>query len=112
MMQFVGTIVVGNVYDVQPRAKKEGDPTPPKKKMISFTVADELGTKYPCQMWEDDPQFAPLAQVIASARRCPVQMEIASYSLRIRKMPDGKDQPQINFIVTRVAIPNLGLQAA
>jgi hypothetical protein len=112
MMSFAGFIKAGGLYEVQPKAKKQGDPTPPKKQMISFTAVDELGNSFACQMWEDDAQFAELAQVIASARRQPVQFEVAGYTSRLRKFQDNTEKPQTNFVVTRVSLPQLGLQAA
>ena len=44
----VGTIKAGGAYEVN---GKKG-----KQIMISFTVIDELGNGYACQMWPDDPQ--------------------------------------------------------
>ncbi|GCE17951.1 hypothetical protein [Dictyobacter kobayashii] len=107
MMTFIGFVKAGGVYDVTPKNK----PTE-KKQMISFTVTDELGNSFACQMWQDDPQFSQLAQVIESARRQPVQFEVAGYTSRLRTFKDGTEKPQTNFIVTRVSLPNMGLQAA
>lgn len=81
-------------------------------RLLSFTVADEMANTWPCQMWKDDPQQDQLIAVIPSARRQPVQLEVVSYSLRMRKMPDGKEQPQVNFVVSRVSLPTLKIQAA
>ena len=80
--------------------------------MISFTAVDERGNSFACQMWPDDPQFPQLAQVIAQARRQQITFEVAGYTSRLRKFQDGREQPQTNFIVTRVSLPGMGLAAA
>jgi hypothetical protein len=49
--------------------------------------------------------------VIEQARRQPIQFEVAGYTVRLRKMKDGTQQAQGNFVVSRVSIPSLGLQA-
>ncbi len=96
-----GTIKTGGAFEVTTKSNT-------KMIMISFSVVDELGTAYPCQMWPDDPQHEQLAQVIGGARRYPVSCLVSSYSLRMRKFKDGRpDQPQINFVVSSVTIPNL-----
>lgn len=107
MMSFAGFVKAGGVYDVTPKNK----PTE-KKQMISFTAVDELGNSYACQMWPDDPQFAQLAQAIPSARRQQITFEVAGYTSRMRKFQDGTERPQTNFVVTRVSLPALGVQAA
>jgi hypothetical protein len=107
MMTFAGFVKGGGVFDITPKNK----PTE-KKQMISFTAVDELGNSFACQMWPDDPQFGQLAQVIGQARRQQIHFEVAGYTSRLREFPDGRKQPQTNFVVTRVSLPNLGLQAA
>ena len=93
-----GTVKTGGAFAIKTR--KGEDST-----LISFVVVDEMGTAYPCQMWPDDPQHAQLAQVIGNARRQPVQCLVSSYSIRMRKFNDGRpEQPQVNFIVSNVAI--------
>lgn len=106
MMTFVGFVKFGALYDVT--AKGNGE----KKQMISFVAVDETGTSYACQMWPDDPQFPHVAQVIGNARRQQVQFEVAGYTSRLRKFKDGTERPQTNFVVTRVSLPSLGVQAA
>lgn len=98
VMAFTGTVKGGGAYNVKGRDGSE-------KPMVSFTVVDELGTTYPCQMWPDDPQHAQLAQVIGNARRQQVSFTVAGYTLRMRKFADGTEKPQINFIVSDVAFP-------
>ncbi len=102
MMGFSGTVKGGTSFLIK------GGPD----RLLSFTVADEAANTWPCQMWKDDPQQDQLIAAIPSARRQPVQLEVVSYSLRMRKMPDGKEQPQVNFVVSRVSLPNLQIQAA
>jgi hypothetical protein len=103
MMTFQGFVKAGGVYQVGPEGAK--------KPMISFTAVDELGNTYACQMWPDDPQFQQFAQAIPQARRQGIAFEIAAYTSRLRKFKDGSTNPQTNFIVTRVSIPTLNLQA-
>ncbi|GCE17287.1 hypothetical protein [Dictyobacter kobayashii] len=101
-MTFTGFVKAGGVYEVG----KD------KKPMISFTAVDELGNTYACQMWQDDPQFQQLAQAIPQSRRQQISFEVAAYTSRMRTFKDGSEKPQTNFIVTRVSVPALGLQAA
>jgi hypothetical protein len=103
-MIFQGTVKSGGVFDVN---CKDGS----KKTLVSFTAVDEIGNVFACQMWPDDPQQADLARVIEQARRQPIQFEVAGYTVRLRKMKDGTQQAQGNFVVSRVSIPSLGLQA-
>jgi hypothetical protein len=106
MMTFSGTVKNGGVYDV---GGKDGS----RKQLISFTVVDEVGNSFACQMWPDDPQHAQLAQVIPNARRQPVQFEVAGYTVRMRSFKDGRpDAPQANFIVTNVQFPRYGQASA
>src|SRR5207244_1335078 len=84
VMEFTGTVKAGGAYTVRGRDGSE-------KQMISFTVVDEVGNSFPCQMWPDDPQHVQLAQVIGEARRQRVQLNVASYTLRMRKFPDGSE---------------------
>ena len=100
MMQFSGTVKQGGFFEVNCR---DGS----KKIMISFTVADELGNTFACQMWPDDQQHSQLVDIIGSARMQPVQFTVAGYTSRLRKFQDGKEQPQTNFIVTNVVFPNM-----
>ena len=102
VMTFHGTMKGGKAFPI-----KGGAST-----LLSFTTVDELGNTWPCQMWSDDPQQAVLVPVIDSARRQPVQFEIASYAVRPRKFADGTEKPQVNFVVSRVSIPGLNIQAA
>ena len=95
----VGTIKSGGAYEVN---GKKG-----KQIMISFTVIDELGNGFACQMWPDDPQHTRLAQVIDQARRRPVQCTIAGYSVRERVDQNGATRLQANFVVTDVVIPGV-----
>ncbi|GCF08092.1 hypothetical protein [Dictyobacter arantiisoli] len=104
-MYFSGTVKGGNAFDI----KTKNGPS----KLISLTAIDEVGNSWPCQMWPDDPQHTQLVSVIASARRQPVQLEVVNYSLRMRKFTDGRaDQPQVNFIVSRVSLPSLNVSVA
>ncbi len=73
-----------------------------KAQLVALDIADEIGNVYPCQMWPDDPQHGELAAAIDNLRRQPVQAIFSGYSLRMRPMADGKERPQINFIVTNV----------
>src|SRR5579859_3001009 len=99
-MTFQGTVKNGGAYNVN---GKDGS----TKVMISFTVADEVGNTFSCQMWPDDPQHGQLSQMIGSMRRQPVQFVVAGYTVRMREFKDGKPaQPQANFIVTSVSFPN------
>lgn len=98
-MRFTGTVKNGGAYDVKGR---DGS----VKVMISFTVADELGNTFSCQMWPDDQQHQQLAGVIATMRRQPVGFDVAGYTVRMRKFQDGHEAPQANFIVTNVDFPN------
>jgi len=109
MMTLSGTVTFGKVFGVT----EGGKPLPDAKKkpMISFLVADEIGNKYACQMWGDDQQFSWLAQVIESATYQLVQLEVKSLVSRLRKFPDGKEQPQTNFVVRNVQFPNLQRQS-
>ena len=102
VMSFSGTVKSGTSFLIK------GGPD----RLLSFTVADEAANTFPCQMWKDDAQQDQLIAAIPSARRQPVQLEVVSYSLRMRKMPDGKEQPQVNFVVSRVSLPSLKIQAA
>ena|SRR5690242_19462745 len=90
-----GTIKNGGAYEVN---GKRG-----KQIMISFTVVDEFGNGYACQMWPDDPQHEQLAQVIGMARRRQVQCVVAGYSVRERTDQNGNARLQANFVVTEVA---------
>src|SRR5437764_6099797 len=94
-----GTIKAGGAYEVN---GKKG-----KQTMISFTVIDELGNGYACQMWPDDPQHEQLAQVIGFARRRQVQCTVAGYSVRERVDQNGTSRLQANFVVTDVVIPGV-----
>ncbi len=106
MMNFSGTVKNGGVYTV-------GGNDGSQKQLISFNVVDEVGNSYACQMWPDDPQHAQLASVIQSARRQPIQFEVAGYTVRMRKFKDGRpDAPQANFIVTNVQFPRYGQSSA
>ncbi len=105
MMMFTGTVKSGGAYQVK---GKDGS----QKTLVSFVAVDEIGNSFACQMWSDDPQQPDLARVIASARRQPVQFEVAGYTVRMRKMKDGSEHPQGNFVVSRVSLPTLNLQAA
>lgn len=97
-MYFTGTVKAGAV--------NRGDGT--KKQMIWFSAVDEVGTTFPCQVWQDDPQFAELAPVFdQGVRRHQVQFLVANYTLRMRKFQDGHEAPQINFVVSDVAFPAL-----
>src|SRR5437764_7792223 len=90
----IGTIKNGGAYEVN---GKKGPQV-----MISFTVIDELGNGYACQMWPDDPQHTQLAQVIEQARRRPVQCTIAGYSVRQRVDQNG-NTIRIKLRATRFA---------
>ncbi|GCE31527.1 hypothetical protein KDA_70110 [Dictyobacter alpinus] len=105
MMNFIGTLKFGAAYNVDGKDKS-------KKGMISFTVADEIGNTFSCQMWEDDPQFANLAQGIEQMRFQPVQFTIKSYVSRMRTFKDGTERPQTNFIVANVSFPNAAAPAS
>jgi hypothetical protein len=101
----IGTIKSGGAYEVN---GKKG-----KQIMISFTVVDELGNGYACQMWPDDPQHEQLAEVIGLVRRRQVQCMVAGYSVRERVDQNGNTRLQANFVVTDVIIPGvIGAQAA
>ncbi len=104
MMTLQGTLKFGAPYNADGKDKS-------KKGMISFTVADEIGNIYSCQMWEDDPQFADLAQNIERMRFQPVQLVIKSYVARMRKFKDGTEKPQANFIAADVRFPSLNAAA-
>jgi len=95
----LGTIKNGGAYEVN---GKKG-----KQIMISFTVVDELGNGYACQMWPDDPQHAELAEVIGLVRRRQVQCTVAGYSVRERVDQNGNTRLQANFVVTDVIIPGV-----
>src|SRR5215472_8612185 len=95
----VGTIKAGGAYEVN---GKKG-----KQIMISFTVIDELGNGYACQMWPDDPQHEQLAEVIGLVRRRQVQCTVAGYSVRERVDQNGNTRLQANFVVTDVVIPGV-----
>ena len=95
----VGTIKNGGAYNIQ---SKKGPQI-----MISFTVIDELGNGFACQMWPDDPQHQALAQVIDHARRRQVQCTVAGYSVRERTDQNNVKRLQANFVVTDVTIPEL-----
>ena len=99
MMHLTGTVKAGGAYEVN---GSDGS----KKILISFTVVDEVGNAYACQMWPDDPQHASLAAVIGQARRQPVQLTVAGYTVRMRKFKDNTERPQANFVVTDVVFPN------
>jgi len=101
-MTFAGMLKSGRAFPIK------GGP----KMLLSFTVTDEGANAWPCQMWGDDPQQAALLPVIPTVHRQPVTLEVVSYSLRMRKMPDGKEQPQVNFVVSRVSLPTMNIQAA
>ncbi len=95
----IGTIKNGGAYNVQ---GKKGPQI-----MISFTVVDEVGNGFACQMWPDDPQHQALAAVIEQARRRQVQCTIAGYTVRKRQDQNGQERIQANFVVTDVTIPGL-----
>lgn len=96
---FSGTVKAGAVNRPADTAKKP---------FIWFTAVDELATTYSCQVWSDDPQFSALVPLLdAGVRRQAVQFLVASYTLRERTMPDGKKNPQINFVVSDVTFPNM-----
>jgi hypothetical protein len=92
MMTFSGTVRTSGAYEVG----KD------KKILLSIVAADEIGNTYSLQMWPDDPQHAEIHQIIASARHTRIVCVIAGYSARMRKMKDGKEQPQANFIMSQV----------
>jgi hypothetical protein len=94
-----GTIKNGGAYNVN---GKKG-----QQVMISFTVADEVGNLFSCQMWPDDPQHQQLAQAIERAQRQPVHCTVAGFSVRKRMDKQNQEKLQANFIVTGVTIPNL-----
>src|SRR6202023_1445771 len=94
-----GTIKAGGAYEVN---GKKG-----KQIMIFFTVIDELGNGFACQMWPDDPQHEQLAEVIGFARRRQVQCTVAGYSVRERVDQNGNSRLQANFVVTDVTIPGV-----
>jgi hypothetical protein len=103
-MTFNGTVKNGGAYEVK---GKDGS----IKIMISFTVADEFGNTFSCQMWPDDPQHDQLKDMIKIALRQPVQLLVAGYTVRMRQFKDGRpDAPQANFIVTNVNFPQLANQ--
>ena len=54
----IGTIKNGGAFEVN---GKQG-----KQLMISFTLVDEVGNGFSCQMWPDDPQHQALASVIVN----------------------------------------------
>lgn len=95
----VGTMKAGGAYEVN---GKKG-----KQIMISFTVIDELGNAFACQMWPDDPQHEQLAEVIGFARRRHIQCTVAGYSVRERVDQNGNTRLQANFVVTDVVIPGV-----
>ena len=95
----VGTIKNGGAYKVQ---GKRGEQV-----MVSFTVVDELGNGYACQMWPDDQQQSALASVIDQARRRQVQCTVAGYSVRKRVDQNNTERLQANFVVTDVVIPGV-----
>src|SRR5256714_15144643 len=94
-----GTIKAGGAYEVN---GKKG-----KQVMISFTVIDELGNGFACQMWPDDPQHEQLAAVIEMARRRQVQCTVAGYSVRERTDQHGNTRLQAHFVVTDVVSPGI-----
>jgi len=106
-----GTVKYGGAYAVK---GKDGS----EKLMVSFTVFDEIGNTFSCQMWPDDPQHAVLVQAIAQMRRQPVQVVVAGFSARLREFKDKVPGPgdavrngrvvdvSANFIVTQVHFPN------
>lgn len=97
-MYFTGTVKAGDV--------NRGDGT--KKQMIWFSAVDEVGNSFPCQVWQDDSQFAELAPIFEQGvRRQQVQFLVANYTLRMRKFQDGHEAPQINFVVSDVLFPAL-----
>jgi hypothetical protein len=67
--------------------------------LLTWTVIDDNGTSWPCQMWPDDPQHADLLSLIAQMHRQTIQCEMVSYSVRLRK---DTNQPQVNFIASQV----------
>jgi hypothetical protein len=75
--------------------------------MISFTIVDEVGNGFACQLWPDDPQHQALASVIEHARRKQVQCTVAGYSVRKRQDQNNNERIQANFVVTDVTIPGL-----
>lgn len=95
----IGTIKTGGAFEVNGKAGKQ--------LMISFTVVDEVGNGFSCQMWPDDPQHQALASVIAQARRHQVQCTVAGYSVRKRIDQNNQERIQANFVVTDVTIPGL-----
>lgn len=98
-MQCIGTVKTGGAYNVNGRDGSQ-------KQMISFTTVDGLGNLYPCQMWPDDPQHGQLVDLIGELRRQRVQFAVAGYTVRMRKFKDGKEAPQVNFIVSDVTRPD------
>jgi hypothetical protein len=92
MMNFSGTVRTCGAYAVGQD----------KKLLLSIVAADEIGNTYSLQMWPDDPQHAELSQSIANVRHMRIVCVIAGYSARMRKMKDGKEQPQANFIMSQV----------
>jgi hypothetical protein len=95
----IGTVKYGGAYSIN---SKKGPQT-----MVSFTVVDEMGTGYSCQMWSDDPQQPELAKVIEQARRLPVKCTVVSYTARERTDQNGNKRLQVNFVVTDVSIQGL-----
>ena len=95
----IGTIKNGGAYNVN---SKKGPQI-----MISFTIVDEVGNGFACQMWPDDPQHQALASVIEHARRKQVQCTVAGYSVRKRQDQNNNERIQANFVVTDVTIPGL-----
>ena len=93
MMTFSGTVRTCGAYEVG----KD------KKLLLSVVAADEIGNTYSLQMWPDDPQHGQLSQAIAQARHMRIVCVISGYSARMRKMKDGKEQPQANFIMSEVS---------
>ena|SRR5436190_14938079 len=106
-----GTVKFGGAYDVN---GKDGS----KKVMVSFTVVDQIGNLYACQMWPDNAQHARLVQVISQMRFQSVQVVVQAFSVRLREYKDKVPGPgdavrngkvvdaSANFIVSQVYFPD------
>ena len=105
MMTFSGTVRSAGAYEVG----KDGNN---KKILLSVVAADEIGNTYCLQMWPDDPQHNEVYQNIANVRHTRISCVIAGYSARMRKMKDGKEQPQANFIMSQVRFDHQPQQMA
>jgi hypothetical protein len=96
MVTLKGTVKFARAIDITTKKNE-------KMVLLQLEVVDELGTTYSCQMWPDDPQHTELVPMIDQLRRQRVQLDIASYSVRIREFKDGTKRPQVSFIMTNVA---------